>query len=259
MGRRCEYGARNDVRLENREGVAFRGSASAFRLRRFPAMNVFLKSLDAKGAERFTTRLSRATYEAGSLVADFDDVSTDVFFIESGTVRVTIRNAGGREVILGDLAAGEIVGDMAAIDDLPRSANISAIHRSTIARMPGRVFRELVTQVPEAAERMLRVLTSRVRLGNQRLLEAATLSLKYRVYAELLREARLRPGGSQERSISPPPLQHVLAARIGGRREAVSREIAELLRNGVLRRTPAALIVVKPEWLEREVEAQWLD
>jgi CRP-like cAMP-binding protein len=221
-------------------------------------MNLFLTSLDPGSVERFTRRMSRTTYEPGSLVADFDDISTDVFFVESGTVRVTIRNAGGREVILGDLAAGEIVGDMAAIDDLPRSANISAIHRSTIARMPGNAFRAMVTEVPEAAKTMLRILTGRVRLGNQRLLEVATLTLRYRVYAELMREARPRPGGTNELSISPPPLQHVLAARIGGRREAVSREIAELLRKGVLRRTPNALIVVRPEWLEREVQAQWM-
>jgi CRP-like cAMP-binding protein len=219
----------------------------------------FLHGFDAPTAERFLKRTSRATYEPGSLIVDFDDDSSDVFFIESGTVRVTIRSAGGREVILGDLGAGEIVGDMAAIEGLPRSANISALHRSVIARMPGSTFKEMVTKVPQAAERMLRVLAARVRLGNQRLLEMATLQLKHRVYAELLRESRQRSAGSSERSISPPPLQHVLAARIGGRREAVSREIAELMRNGIVRRTPSALIIVKPDWLQQEVDARITD
>lgn len=222
-------------------------------------MTSFLHGFDAPTAERFLKRTSRATYEPGSLIVDFDDDSSDVFFIESGTVRVTIRSAGGREVILGDLGAGEIVGDMAAIEGLPRSANISALHRSVIARMPGSTFKEMVTKVPQAAERMLRVLAARVRLGNQRLLEMATLQLKHRVYAELLRESRQRSAGSSERSISPPPLQHVLAARIGGRREAVSREIAELMRNGIVRRTPSALIIVKPDWLQQEVDARITD
>ncbi len=222
-------------------------------------MTSFFEGLDGKAVDRFIKRTRRVIYDTGQLVADFDDVSTDVFFVESGGVRVTVRNAGGREVILGDLMAGEIVGDMAAIDNLPRSANISAIHRSTIARMPGAVFREMVTHVPEAAERMLQILTARVRLANQRLLEMATLNLKYRLYAELLRQAGQPASGSPERAIRPPPLQHLLAARVGGRREAVSREIADLLRRGVIRRTSAALVIVQPDWLAREVAARLAD
>jgi CRP/FNR family transcriptional regulator, cyclic AMP receptor protein len=216
-------------------------------------MNSFLHGLDPQMTAGFLKLITRRSYDPGSLVADFDDISTDVFFIESGAVRVTVRNVGGREIILGDLSAGEIVGDMAAIDNLPRSANITALHRATIARMPGQAFVEMLAAVPEAAARMLRILSARIRLGNQRLLEMATLGLKHRLYAELLREARQRPGPVGGLAISPPPPQHVLAARIGGRREAVSREIAALLRLGILERTPKALILRKPEWLEREV------
>ncbi len=105
----------------------------------------------------------------------------------------------------------------------------------------------------------MQVLTARIRLGNERLLElATTLPLKYRLHAELLRECRPRPN-STERVISPPPLQHVLAARIGGRREAVSREIAEMLRNGDLKRTPAALIITRPEKLKAALDEQLRD
>jgi CRP/FNR family transcriptional regulator, cyclic AMP receptor protein len=216
----------------------------------------FLAGLDPAAAAPFMARVTRTTYEAGSLVVDFDDLSTDVFFIESGMVRVVVRNPGGREVILGDVGAGEIVGDMAAIDNLPRSANLTALRRAVIARMPGVVFVEMIAEVPEAARRMLKLLTGRIRLGNQRLLENATLDLKHRLYAELLRQARASPGEAGILAISPPPLQHVLAGQIGGRREAISREIAALLRRGILRRTPAALVIARPDILERDVKAQ---
>jgi CRP/FNR family transcriptional regulator, cyclic AMP receptor protein len=219
-------------------------------------LSPFLQGLDPDATARFLKRVSRAAYEPGRLVVDFDDLSTDVFFIESGTARIAVRNAGGREVILGDVGAGEIIGDMAAIDSLPRSASITALDRSLIARMPGPVFAEMIAEVPEAARRMLRVLTGRIRLGNQRLLEISTLKLKHRLYAELLRQARPRPGHPGEAAISPPPLQHVLADRIGGRREAVSREMSALQRQGVLRRTPAALVILRPGYLEQQVAEQ---
>jgi CRP/FNR family transcriptional regulator, cyclic AMP receptor protein len=215
-------------------------------------MMFLLKDIDAATVRHFTQRISQATYEAGALVLDFDDPSSDVFFIDQGAVRVIVRNAGGREVILGDLRAGDIFGEMAAIDEATRSANITALYRSTVSRMSGAAFREMATEVPQVALRVMRVLTGRVRVGNDKLLEFATLQLKHRLYAELLREARPRPG-TTETVISPPPLQHVLAGRIGGRREAVSREIAELIRKGLLKRTPTALVLLRPEVLRSEL------
>jgi CRP/FNR family transcriptional regulator, cyclic AMP receptor protein len=212
-----------------------------------------LKDVEAATARRYSQRISQATYEPEALVLDFDDASSDVFFINSGAVRVIVRNAGGREVILGDLREGDIFGEMAAIDEATRSANITALNRSTVSRMSGAAFREMATEVPQVALRVMRVLTGRVRSGNEKLLEFATLQLKHRLYAELLREARPR-SGSSELVISPPPLQHVLAGRIGGRREAVSREIADLLRKGLLKRTPAALVLLKPDLLRSELE-----
>jgi len=219
------------------------------------AMIELLKDVEPAAAARHAARITRANYEPGALVLDFDDVSTDVFFVDSGSVRVVVRNAGGREVILGDLSAGSMFGEMAAIDDAPRSANITALNRSIVSRMSGPAFKAMAAEVPLVALRVMRVLTARIRLGNDRLLELATLALKHRLYAELLRQARPR-AGSTEGVISPPPLQHVLASRIGGRREAVSREMAELLRQGQLRRTSGALVIVDPAAMRSELDRQ---
>jgi CRP/FNR family transcriptional regulator, cyclic AMP receptor protein len=218
-------------------------------------MILLLKDVEPDLARRHVARITRATHEPGALVLDFDDVGADVFFIETGSVRVVVRNAGGREVILGDLHAGDMFGEMSAIDDATRSANITALHRSVVARMSGAAFREMAAEVPSVALGVMRVLTARIRLGNERLLELATLALKHRLYSELLRESRPRPG-TGERIISPPPLQHVLAARIGGRREAVSREIADMLRQGLLTRTASALVITKPDFLREELERE---
>jgi CRP-like cAMP-binding protein len=212
-----------------------------------------LTDVEPAVAARYSARITRASYEPGALLLDFDDLSTDVFFIETGSVRVMVRNAGGREVILGDLGAGAMFGEMAAIDASPRSANIAALHRSTVARMSGELFREMATHVPAVALKVMRVLTARVRVGNEKLLELATLPLSARLHAELLREARPR-AGTGEMVISPPPAQHVLAARVGGRREAVSREMAGMIRAGQLRRTPAALVITAPDALRAELD-----
>jgi CRP-like cAMP-binding protein len=205
---------------------------------------------------RFAGREVWGTHEPGAMVVDFDDVSVDVFFILSGALRAVIRTIGGREIILGDLRGGDIFGEMAAIDDAPRSASISVLNRAVVARMSGKLFIELATQSPIVARRLMRVLTERVRAGNERLVEHSALTIRYRLYAELLREGRLRGGSSTELAISPPPVQQVLAGRIGARREAVSREIADLIRRGAVARTAGALVILKPDLLQAAVRRE---
>lgn len=51
-------------------------------------------------------------------------------------------------------------------------------------------------------------------------------------------------------------MQQILAQRIGARREAVSREVARLLRMGVLARSRGALVIRTPEVLERDLAAR---
>ncbi len=201
---------------------------------------------------------SRAVWlsaEPGRLILDFDDVSEDVFFVLSGSVRVAVRTPGGRELILDDVPAGGFFGDMAAIDGAPRSASVTALHRSRICRLPGGDFLALLAGSPALSRRMLQVLTARIREANARRLELTSLDIRHRLYAELLRAAGpLAVDGS--RSISPPPVQQILALRIGARREAVSREMARLLREGLLRRSRGALVLLRPDLLEGAIEAE---
>jgi hypothetical protein len=70
---------------------------------------------------------------------------------------------------------------------------------------------------------------------------------------ELLRLSRLRSGSSGERIITPPPLQNDLAARIGSRREVVSRELSALVRDGLVAKARGALVLTNPAELNRRI------
>lgn len=198
------------------------------------------------------------TVEPGRLLLDFDDPSDEVFFVLSGSVRITLRTQGGRELILQDLPAGGFFGEMAAIDGAPRSASVEALHRSRICRLPGPVFMAILADVPALSRRMMQLLTKRIREANARLLELTSLDIRHRLYAELLRAAG-PPGADGGRSISPPPVQHILAQRIGARREPVSREVARLVREGVLARSRGALVIARPQVLEAALAARLTD
>ena len=192
-------------------------------------------------------------YIADEVVVDIDDASNDVFFIIEGAVRVVFRTAFGYESILNDLNSGEFFGELAAIDGLTRSACVTTLRRTRLAIVPASVFVAAVLSCPEVATRLLRLLSTRLRLKDERLIEFCVLSVRQRLVAELLRLSRDRGGG--ERVISPPPPQHVLAARIGSRRETVSRELNEMSRVGLLSIGPRSIVLHAPERLRDEVEA----
>ena len=210
----------------------------------------FFRDLDRRIARRYAGAALWTTAEPGQVILDYEDQSNDMFFVVSGTVRVMVRTPGGRELILDHLGAGQFFGEMAAIDGAPRSAAVIAEHRSRICRMRGRAFMELLAEAPELGRDIMRVLVARVRDLNGRLLDLTTMDGRHRIVADLLRKAG--PANEMgERIISPPPIQQILANRIGVRRELVSREIAALIRQGVIVRRRGALVIRQPEVLAR--------
>lgn len=215
----------------------------------------FFQGVPAELLRRHDARATDLTAEAEQLIVDFDDPSDDVFFVLTGSVRVAVRTPGGRELILQDVAAGGFFGEMAAIDGAARSASVTALHRSRICRLPGAVFMDILAESPVLSRRVLQMLTARIREANARMLELTSLDIRHRLYAELLRAAG-PPAPDGSRTISPPPVQQILAQRIGARREPISREIARLLREGLLARSRGALVIRRPAELEEAVAQQ---
>ena len=159
----------------------------------------FFKDVADLDFERFDRRCNWRRYKEGEIVVDYEDESSDVYFIISGEVRILIRTLAGKEIILGETKAGQFFGEMAAIDGAKRSANVTALTNSEVCIMPTNVFREVIFSSPTTCERILRLLTGRVRELNARFTEHSIFDLKHRLYSELLRMAHPRQGRPNER------------------------------------------------------------
>lgn len=168
------------------------------------------------------------TYERNRQIMDERESTTDVFFVLDGTVRVNAYTAGGREVILSEVGAGELFGEFAAVDGLPRSATVMALSDCVLARMPAASFLDLVQRDARIASRLVKLLVTKVRRMTERVVEVSALAVRERVRRELL---RLSPDGTalqQGSVIRPAPTHYEIAARIGSHREAVTREFNRL-------------------------------
>jgi len=190
--------------------------------------------------------------KGGEVVVEECAGDTDVSFVVSGHVRV-VRGTNGREVILRDIHAGEHFGELSAIDRRPRSARIVAITDSVVARMPAAVFLDAIHKYPSVCDRVLETFSERLRAVNERFSEQIHLDVRERLCAELLRLAR--PTGKDRIVISPPPTHLEIALRIGARREAVTKFLNALEREGVISRSRGAIALVAPDRL-RQIVAQ---
>lgn len=214
-------------------------------------------SLDPEEGERLGRSCLWKDYEAHELVIDIDEETTEVRFVISGEVRIINRFAVGKEVILCEMVPGDFFGELAAIDNEMRSANVTTLTKTRICIVPQKIFLELISKSNEISMAVMKVLTQRVRTLNMRLAEQSFLQAKHRLYAELLRLSKPRLGHPDQRSISPPPTQKELAERIGTRREVVSREVNALNKQGIFEKTRGALVIVNVPELQKRISDAW--
>jgi CRP/FNR family cyclic AMP-dependent transcriptional regulator len=212
------------------------------------------RSLDAQAIRQLDTQCSWRRAAANQWIIDYQDPSNDVFFVVSGTVRVTIRSVSGREVLLREIDAGEFFGELAAIDNQTRSAGILAMTNVTVARMPTSVFRKTVHTHPDVCDQLLSLLAGQIRILANRINEFTNLDVRHRIYAELLRLSRPEPGNAGGAVISPPPVHAEIAARVSTRREAVARELKALERAGLVERRRGAIVLTDTARLRRLID-----
>jgi CRP-like cAMP-binding protein len=205
--------------------------------------------------EQLEPRARLVTARRNQILLTFGDRTTDVYVILEGRVRVELHPLSGREVILAELGAGAIIGEIAALDDQPRSATVVAISDCVLASLPGSVFREAILANPETARWMGKRLVSRIRLLTEKIFELNALAVRNRLHCELLRLA-LDAGIKDNRAaIEPAPTHAHLAARIGTHREAVTRELQYLTKQEIVMQERGRFVVADVAELARVVRA----
>lgn len=179
----------------------------------------------------------------GEMLISRDEGDDDVFVVLAGTLRASIHAPNGRTVMLRDLGPGETIGELAAIDQLPRSASVEAREAARVARIPGRAFRALVAREPTLAMALLKRSIGYIRQLSERLYEIGSLPAAERIVIELLRLAREAAGTANEATIAPAPRHIDLADRLCMSREQVTRELRRLARLGLVEQNGRTLTV----------------
>ncbi|MCP5246271.1 MAG: Crp/Fnr family transcriptional regulator [Burkholderiales bacterium] len=188
-------------------------------------------------------------YHEGKEIIHFHDKSNSVFFIAQGEIRVTYHSLSGHEVILCDLSAGEMFGELSAIDGEYRSATVLAKTSTLLASMTAADFMKIIYSNRTVAGTILKRLVSEVRRLTDRVYDFSTLAVSNRIQTELLRIAKKHMTGPNTAVISPAPTHFDLASLVGTHREAVTRELSSLAKKKVVIRKGQDLHILDIEKL----------
>lgn len=189
-------------------------------------------------------------YQPNQTIVERNDESTDVFFIVKGAVKVLDFLANDQEIALAQLAAGSSFGEMSAIDASRRSARVSAIEETTLAKLPSKDFRRLLMDCPGIAIMLLKRFAGLIRTLNNRVTSLSTLSPHQRVYFELLRMSEPNTQGDGSWMIHFLPKHEDIASWSGTSREDVAMAIGHLAREGIVGRKHKSLVIKDYERLQ---------
>jgi CRP-like cAMP-binding protein len=201
------------------------------------------RSLDKAARASIARHCHTFRYPSHHEVISNRDTSDDVYFVISGKARATIFSRAGREVAFRDLPAGEMFGDLSAIDGQPRCANVITLEESVVLKMSAPAFQDVLAGHPQVALATLCRLTQLVRDLSDRVVEFSTLGVNNRIHAELLRLAKEYPESRGAVEITHPPTHADIASRVSTRREAVTKELSRLSDMGLIERRGKSLLV----------------
>ncbi|MDR3667250.1 MAG: Crp/Fnr family transcriptional regulator [Ignavibacteriaceae bacterium] len=178
---------------------------------------------------------NRKSFKKDSVVLFEHETGSALFVIVEGKVKISRVSDDGREVILTILNESDFFGEMAILDGLSRSANVTAMEDSELFIIQRNDFIALLQSHPEISISLLKELTQRMRAAD---LKIKSLSLKdaegkvATVILQLADEIGKIKNGAVE--IEKLPLQHDLANMAGTSRETISRTLHSLVKKELI-------------------------
>jgi CRP/FNR family transcriptional regulator, cyclic AMP receptor protein len=164
------------------------------------------------------------------------DESGDVFcLIKEGQVKVTMISPEGKEIILSLLGTGEFFGEMALIEDEPRSATVVATEALELVTIWRSDFLQILAENFSITKKVLMEMSHRLRNASNRIESLATMDVYGRLARFFLDLAREQGKSLDNGYVAVTrPTHQAIANMIGTSRETVSRLIHDLMRQNLL-------------------------
>jgi CRP-like cAMP-binding protein len=195
----------------------------------------FMNGLPEDNLHKIANHFVTLSHPANQIILLENDWGGSVYFILEGWVKIRTYNLDGKEVTLNIIGKGEIFGEMAALDKMPRSTDAITLTSTVIGRVPAQDFVDLMTTEPMAGIRLAQLMAKRLRQVNRRLQLREANSISRVADAILfLVEGQGKEG---EKGTEIPNLPHREISSLSGlARETVTRVLTKLEKKGLIQR-----------------------
>jgi CRP/FNR family transcriptional regulator, cyclic AMP receptor protein len=189
----------------------------------------FWDAVGTDAAAALRARMAPRSYPRGQALMHVGQVPAEVLLLQSGRVKVSATTSAGRTVLLALRGPGDLVGELSALDESPRSASIVALEPVQALAISSDGFRAFLVERPDAALALLRELSARLRDADAKRIQLAAYTTVGRV-AFCLLELCDRFGSSEEGAvdIALPFSQEELASWAGASLESVGRALQQM-------------------------------
>jgi CRP-like cAMP-binding protein len=197
---------------------------------------VLFDGLDEHEMARLAGISREVTLEPNAILFDQGDESDGLYVVTSGILRIYLTADDGREATINLLEDGEVIGEIALLDGLPRSAGVAALTPAKLVFIPREPFLELLDGSTKLSRQMILTLCERLRAANAQFDQAIFHDLRHRLLVLLRQLAVIHGRVEQDVSIVDLDLtQGALAQMLGASREAVNKQLRALAKEGRLR------------------------
>jgi len=176
-----------------------------------------------------------------------DDPAGHLYVIASGSVKVSIPDEAGHEVVVAIERDGAVFGELALFDDAPRSATVTALGETQVVTIARDDFLRVVERSPRAIREILRLLARTVRRASGRIEDLVFLDVPGRVAKCLLDLATANERNEVELT------QDDLAAFVGATRVSVNRALADLEGLGAIAVARRHIAIKEPTLLRKQI------
>jgi len=200
-------------------------------------------SISPSLCEAIAQEMRDARYRAGQSIFERGDPGNVIYLVLEGRVRLSVSTAEGRELSFAHALAGDIFGEIAALDGSPRSANAGALTDVRMKSLAAAALHRLIAAHPALSKSVIEFLCSRLRDVSDHLEDVALFSVERRLARFLLHEASRR--GRQSAGAMRITLgmsQGELALLVGASRPKVNTALTMLEDLGAITRQGSEII-----------------
>ena len=186
-------------------------------------------------------------YRKNTVIIERGDDANALYFIVAGQVKAYVADDNGKEIILSEQGPGAVVGELALLAEVSRTASVMTLVDSEFLVLSKRSFQQCLVDHPNIASNLIRALARQVQSLTESVTDFALLDVYGRI-AKILEESAVEEDGQL---ITPKLTHQHIADRVGASREMVSKILKDLKLGGYLS------VEGKRYVLHRKLPARW--